>query len=207
MDVIVWRIAMNRFLICITSLILTLSFFVEKCEGNRGCCSNHGGISHCDESSRKYKCKDGTLSRSCACEKTTTTETKPDHRDTGKTPLPTRQEPERNYLVEPRNSISRCSQIDDSLSLRLIKAAYDGQKSEVQYLLNRCADPNARGNEQATVLMEASIPGHVEIVELLLKAGADVTLKDKEGWTALRYATAHQQHDVAKILTEFGAKN
>lgn len=33
----------------------------------RGCCSWHGGVAGCDESSGRLRCNDGTLSPSCRC--------------------------------------------------------------------------------------------------------------------------------------------
>lgn len=33
----------------------------------RGCCSWHGGVSHCDTSVGRYVCNDGTYSPSCGC--------------------------------------------------------------------------------------------------------------------------------------------
>lgn len=34
----------------------------------RGCCSWHGGANHCDRSSYRIICNDGTYSKSCLCE-------------------------------------------------------------------------------------------------------------------------------------------
>lgn len=48
------------FMIC---LFMTLSLSVEA---QRGCCSWHGGVSHCSENGR-YVCNDGTYSPSCTC--------------------------------------------------------------------------------------------------------------------------------------------
>ena len=37
-----------------------------QCEAKAGCCSRHGGVSHCG-SSGFYVCNDGTRSPSCRC--------------------------------------------------------------------------------------------------------------------------------------------
>ena len=50
--------------------------------------------------------------------------------------------------------------------------------------------------------MRASEP---ETVLLLLNAGADFTLKDKEGQTALSLARKSEQEDVIKLLKSRGA--
>lgn len=34
----------------------------------RGCCSRHGGVSQCNQSTHYLKCKDGTASPSCTCQ-------------------------------------------------------------------------------------------------------------------------------------------
>ncbi|CAM4467279.1 MAG: hypothetical protein LEGION0403_FIIPPAGN_00217 [Legionella sp.] len=33
----------------------------------KGCCSNHGGVAQCDQSTGHQRCKDGTQSPSCTC--------------------------------------------------------------------------------------------------------------------------------------------
>jgi uncharacterized membrane protein YidH (DUF202 family) len=51
-------------------LILFILFFlfVLSVKAQQGCCSHHGGISHCDNSIGYYICQDGTRSPSCTCE-------------------------------------------------------------------------------------------------------------------------------------------
>ena len=46
--------------------IFTFCLFPNKAFANRGCCSWHGGISHCG-SNGYYICNDGTQSPSCTC--------------------------------------------------------------------------------------------------------------------------------------------
>jgi micrococcal nuclease len=52
-------------------LVVALCFVSFGCFSNpsfaaKACCSRHGGISHCDETTGYYKCKDGQLSP-CPC--------------------------------------------------------------------------------------------------------------------------------------------
>ncbi|MDF1882308.1 ankyrin repeat domain-containing protein, partial [Sulfurimonas sp. MAG313] len=51
-----------------------------------------------------------------------------------------------------------------------------------------------------TVLMAASEMGHAKIVELLLKKGADKTLKDEDGSLATDYAKAEEHKKVEALL-------
>ncbi|WP_053070702.1 ankyrin repeat domain-containing protein [Halomonas sp. PR-M31] len=62
-----------------------------------------------------------------------------------------------------------------------------------------------------TALLEAIIlgdggPRHIEIVELLVDAGADVNLADNDGTTPLQHAKARGYTEIAEILEKAGAK-
>jgi len=56
-----------------------------------------------------------------------------------------------------------------------------------------------------TVLMVASMQGHYQIVESLLRSGADVNVKDKQNWTALMKAADKGNLEVVKLLLANGA--
>lgn len=63
-----------------------------------------------------------------------------------------------------------------------------------------------------TALMEAIILGQagadqVEIVQILVDSGADVSIRDKDGVTPLRHARKRSMNDIVKILLQAGAKN
>lgn len=64
----------------LTSLLLfivfTFIFAVSQVYAQQGCCSWHGGISHCASNGR-YVCNDGTYSPSCTCGAPTYTYTPP----------------------------------------------------------------------------------------------------------------------------------
>lgn len=49
-------------------LILLLILLPISVDARSGCCSHHGGVSHCDTSVGKYRCNDGSVSPSCVCE-------------------------------------------------------------------------------------------------------------------------------------------
>ena len=59
-----------------------------------------------------------------------------------------------------------------------------------------------------TALMAASEMGHIDIVKLLIEAGADVnaTLDDYDRSTALKYASKKGHTEIVELLIEAGAK-
>jgi len=50
----------------ISSMILLLIW--QQAFSRSGCCSWHGGVNHCDSSSGRIVCNDGTYSPTCMCE-------------------------------------------------------------------------------------------------------------------------------------------
>jgi hypothetical protein len=65
----------------------------------RGCCSHHGGVSHCG-SSGKYICNDGTTSPSCTCSYTYYKDTPSTNNTTSNNTSPVQEE------LKKRSSIS-----------------------------------------------------------------------------------------------------
>ena len=53
---------MKRFVVSIILILISTSLYAQ-----RGCCSWHGGVAGCDQSSGRQICADGTLSPSCVC--------------------------------------------------------------------------------------------------------------------------------------------
>ena len=47
---------------------------------------------------------------------------------------------------------------------------------------------------------------HLEVAKLLIEEGADVNAKNKDGFTALTWATLMEHQDVVELLKEAGAK-
>ncbi len=67
-------------------------------------------------------------------------------------------------------------------------------------------NPNAADKNGVTLLMKAAKAGNDWDVELLLKSGADVNLRDKDDWTALMYAARYQNNlSIMNMLIENGA--
>jgi ankyrin repeat protein len=117
----------------------------------------------------------------------------------------------------------------------LMKASYNGHKEIVKLLLKAGADVNLQATRGDTALMNASKrprrpthpcvvrtharerrdggmrgkrrEGHKDIVELLLKAGANVDIQNNKGYTALMWASLSGRKDIEifKPLLEAGA--
>ena len=56
------------------------------------------------------------------------------------------------------------------------------------------AKPDVRDAAGRTLLMNAAKDGNEKEIKLLLKSGANVNLKDKDGWTALMYAVRYSSN-------------
>jgi ankyrin repeat protein len=89
----------------------------------------------------------------------------------------------------------------------LLKAAWDGEAEIVAALLDAGAKINARATDTGeTALMNAVTRGHMEIIKLLLKKGADVAPKNRYDFNAFTSAVAAGKQDIAGLLLDAGAK-
>lgn len=86
--------------------------------------------------------------------------------------------------------------------LPLFWAAYQGNVFAVEYLLNKQADPNIISTQGFPVI---GITGNIQIVRLLLKAGANVNAKNSVGDTALHTAARTRNKELIAFLLENGA--
>lgn len=69
------------------------------------------------------------------------------------------------------------------------------------------AQPDKADAAGVTLLMKAARAGNEREIRNLILSGADVNLKDKEGWTALMYAVRYQQNQaVTELLIASGSK-
>ena len=79
-------------------------------------------------------------------------------------------------------------------------ASYFGVLQAVDLFIERGADVSSQANPQGMTPLHLSvIGGHEDVVARLLAAGADVSLEDKRGRTALSYA--EQLHSAATPRT------
>ena len=90
---------------------------------------------------------------------------------------------------------------------KLHDAAEKGDTKKVTQLIQQGEDVDSRGFYESTALMWAAIGGvwgapggHIEVVELLLAAKANVNAKSKRGYTALMGAAWRGNTEVVKLL-------
>ena len=88
----------------------------------------------------------------------------------------------------------------------LMRAAARGQAGELNGLLAKGADVDARTTEQrVTALMFAAYFGHADAVKALLTKGARLNLKDAQGAAAVDWASLGGHPELEKSLTGPGA--
>ena len=101
--------------------------------------------------------------------------------------------------------------LDSYLGTGLIRAADRGHVKIVARLLETEIEIDHVNRLGWTALLEAIILGggdaaHVEVVRLLVEAGADVNLADSQGVTPLEHAQQSRYDEMASILRSAGAR-
>ncbi|MFS0755601.1 ankyrin repeat domain-containing protein [Noviherbaspirillum sp. 1P10PC] len=85
------------------------------------------------------------------------------------------------------------------IALHMAASGY-GDEAGIQLLIKRKAQVDCADSAGQTPLMLAAKEGHVDRARLLLQAGADRNLKDRNGKTALQLAMDGQKKDTADLL-------
>ena len=87
-------------------------------------------------------------------------------------------------------------------------AAYRGFPDVAALLLTSKATVDVMdGLTGKTALVKAAYAGRTNIVHQLLKSHADTSMEDRQGYTALSFASAFQHIDVLKALLASGARS
>lgn len=90
---------------------------------------------------------------------------------------------------------------DENGRTALMYASSGPYAETVEFLLKKGAKVNVQGTlEGFTPLMTAAAEGQLKVVQLLLKHGADPSLKDKDGDTAASFAKQKGHPDVVELL-------
>jgi hypothetical protein len=86
------------------------------------------------------------------------------------------------------------------------RAAETGAVPELQTLLGRQVDIDARDESGRTALMLATLHGQARAVDMLLAHGADPNAADAQGVTPLQAAIAGDRPAIAAALRRAGAR-
>ena len=92
------------------------------------------------------------------------------------------------------------------ITAELLRVAESGDVDELQRLLPRVIDVNARNRHGMTALMKAAFVGHEAVVRVLLEHGADPNVARNDSFTPLAIAAFFGHAETVKTLIEFGAR-
>jgi ankyrin repeat protein len=81
-------------------------------------------------------------------------------------------------------------------------AVLGGDSRIVRLLLDRDADVNAKAENGWSAVMIAAAKGYVNVLDMLLDAGADPTLADVYSWTPLMRAGFEKRASIVRRLLE-----
>lgn len=90
----------------------------------------------------------------------------------------------------------------------LLSASQNGDLETVKKALEKGANPDEAcmtRNNKSYPIIEAALKGYLEIVEVLISAGANVNVKKRNGESAIADASCYDHYAIAKILLENGA--
>lgn len=89
---------------------------------------------------------------------------------------------------------------EDPESRAFIRAVEEGDLDYAEAWLDRGVSVDASGPGGITALMTAAAAGQVEAIRFLLRRGADIRRRDREGFTAIDYALLNNQTPAKNIL-------
>jgi len=111
--------------------------------------------------------------------------------------------------AEAARNLSFPEGIDDYLGRRWIVSAIDAHSTPtIAWMLGRRVALDFRDDEGYTPLhtaIDSSGANHLEVLKLLLEAGAPVNLKGINDWTPAHMAVARDDVEALKLIVQFGA--
>ncbi|KAH0562659.1 hypothetical protein GP486_002665 [Trichoglossum hirsutum] len=105
------------------------------------------------------------------------------------------------WELDPDGEVTR----QTTLNRMLVQASRSNNKRLVKKLIGKGADPNGQPGVEGNALHAAAAVGHVDIISLLLKAGAAVNAKGPRGITALQTAAMEGHSSAVRLLIDRGA--
>mmetsp|Transcript_6123 Transcript_6123/g.9240 ORF Transcript_6123/g.9240 Transcript_6123/m.9240 type:complete len:182 (-) Transcript_6123:39-584(-) len=96
--------------------------------------------------------------------------------------------------------------LSSAVTADLLTAISTNKRSSIKAALENIDkdEINKRGAGGQTPLMHAVLSGKTTAVELLLEAGADFTIPEKDGYTPMHGAGFQGRADIAEILIDYG---
>ena len=88
------------------------------------------------------------------------------------------------------------------LDLQLLSACLSGRTEIAKDALEKGANPNATDPDGKTMLMIVSMENFYQIGKLLIEAGADITVKDRAGFTAYFYTNTFSAKNMRILLEQ-----
>lgn len=114
----------------------------------------------------------------------------------------------RGTLSEMQLLVKQNPKVVNSINARgssmLILASYSGNNQVAKFLIENNCDINYV-SDNGTALMASVVKGNKDLVELLIKSGANLNLTDTNGLTALIYAVQFKNIEMLKLLLEHHA--
>ncbi|AUJ48633.1 ankyrin repeat domain-containing protein [Brachyspira hyodysenteriae] len=81
-----------------------------------------------------------------------------------------------------------------------LDAAIFGDEDVIKAIIAKNINVNIQDDVGNTALILACMEGHIQVVELLIKANADKSIVNKHGNDALYYAKRNNYNDIIKML-------
>ncbi|KAK9153170.1 hypothetical protein Sjap_000650 [Stephania japonica] len=91
--------------------------------------------------------------------------------------------------------------------LRMMYLVNEGDVEGINELLNEGVNVNFKDIDHRTALHIAACQGRTDVVDLLIRRGAEIDPKDRWGSTPLADAIFYKNHEVIKLLEKNGAKS
>lgn len=93
--------------------------------------------------------------------------------------------------------------VKDHRKSELFRLAQNGDNEAVNELLQQGIDVNGVDHFGWTAAMSAAFEGHVDVLRTLVRAGADLTITNSQGHTAMTLASQKRQKRVVKFIETF----